>query len=848
MQKRLIIVGLSALLFFSILLFTTAQITQTQQVIVNKGANFETSCVENDCNTTIYSYDKYFNRDGVLEEIDESWHVCEEGFCTNRYYFEAIASSNGLISIDSNNLEFSQQIISIGNENINISSSPSIDGSFLTYEDILPNIDLRYQYLPHKIKEELIIKERLENLQEGDLEVTFSLSQTNDLSIENPFVCDSNMKCRPIDYDLDNNEVSILVPARFLINESTVYPVTVDPSIILGNSSIIWNGYVEETLSDDGMSLIYPRIDNPPSLTIGLIDSGQGTGRADIDWNFNSVPNLGTINNAFIYLYAESFTGPNFLNITQIEKNSSQWANTNVENEQFFYDMRNGTVYSNIVASISGSNVPLFLSFNQVGLNDINTALVGDKRFSVGLDTDNLQNVSISARDHPTPSQRPVLYLEHSLEDYTLQYDANGNMISGFGKYLEYDGWNRLSRIRDTNSTGVILADYFYDHEGNRILKTVFNPTGNGHNESTYYMNTRPADFIQVINTNGTIINETYIYLQDKLIAKIDTTGRKFFYHPDHLGSTSLVTNESGAVVEDTLYLPYGCPLTASEVSRFGYTGQENDEESGFIDYGARQYDCEFARFLQADPVIADIYNPQNLNRYAYVLNNPYKYTDPTGNFVYDVIDKLSSQLKYDINFLPDIGSGLNSFWQSDQLSSARGAWSATGEPYYDLTKAATDAGIYLTYGEDNPFGITQEGLYSSLETGAYGAAGIGLTITAASSVSTLVKTASNIDTISSLLTEKGLIESAFSSIKKFDQELTRSSNYYMSNNLYNSNNGNEGRRNPNLFQTPSGATPGGSGSSGGGSSSSGGSSGGGSGCGFTMTCGGGCGSFMSCI
>jgi len=46
--------------------------------------------------------------------------------------------------------------------------------------------------------------------------------------------------------------------------------------------------------------------------------------------------------------------------------------------------------------------------------------------------------------------------------------------------------------------------------------ETVYNPYGDGHNESTYYMNTRPADFIQVVNTNGTIINEAYIYLRDK--------------------------------------------------------------------------------------------------------------------------------------------------------------------------------------------------------------------------------------------------------------------------------------------------------------------------------------------
>jgi len=103
------------------------------------------------------------------------------------------------------------------------------------------------------------------------------------------------------------------------------------------------------------------------------------------------------------------------------------------------------------------------------------------------------------------------------------------------------------------------------------------NVSENSHNESTYYMNTRPADFIQVINTNGTILNETYIYLQDKLIAKIDPNNRTFFYHPDHLGSTALVTNESGDVVEDLLYLPYGDVLSGDEISRFTYTGQEAD-------------------------------------------------------------------------------------------------------------------------------------------------------------------------------------------------------------------------------------------------------------------------------
>jgi RHS repeat-associated protein len=63
------------------------------------------------------------------------------------------------------------------------------------------------------------------------------------------------------------------------------------------------------------------------------------------------------------------------------------------------------------------------------------------------------------------------------------------------------------------------------------------------------------------------------------------------------------------------------------------YTGQQREYETGanaIYDYGARMYDAKIGRFLQPDPVI-DPYDPQSLNRYSYVRNNPTSYTDPTG-------------------------------------------------------------------------------------------------------------------------------------------------------------------------------------------------------------------------
>jgi RHS repeat-associated protein len=61
------------------------------------------------------------------------------------------------------------------------------------------------------------------------------------------------------------------------------------------------------------------------------------------------------------------------------------------------------------------------------------------------------------------------------------------------------------------------------------------------------------------------------------------------------------------------------------------YTGQELDAASGLYYYRARWYDPALGRFIQADSIVPAPGNPQSLNRYAYVYNNPLRYTDPSG-------------------------------------------------------------------------------------------------------------------------------------------------------------------------------------------------------------------------
>ncbi len=85
-------------------------------------------------------------------------------------------------------------------------------------------------------------------------------------------------------------------------------------------------------------------------------------------------------------------------------------------------------------------------------------------------------------------------------------------------------------------------------------------------------------------------------------------------------------------MVENTTYDPWGTIKTGGTKSKFLYTGQENDSETGLHYYNARYYDSHIRRFTQPDDIVEDVYNPQMLNRYTYVNNNPLRYTDPTGH------------------------------------------------------------------------------------------------------------------------------------------------------------------------------------------------------------------------
>ena len=111
--------------------------------------------------------------------------------------------------------------------------------------------------------------------------------------------------------------------------------------------------------------------------------------------------------------------------------------------------------------------------------------------------------------------------------------------------------------------------------------------------------------------------------------------------HRDYQGSILAITNDIGVLLEKRQFDAWGAILKVQDgannvlngltILDRGYTGHEHLQSVGLINMNGRLYDPKLHRFLQPDNYVQDTSNTQNYNRYGYVLNNPLKYTDPSG-------------------------------------------------------------------------------------------------------------------------------------------------------------------------------------------------------------------------
>lgn len=201
-------------------------------------------------------------------------------------------------------------------------------------------------------------------------------------------------------------------------------------------------------------------------------------------------------------------------------------------------------------------------------------------------------------------------------------YDANGNLVTGDGRYYEYNDANQLVRVRQgSDQTGPVIAEYFYDFSGQRVKKIENGVT-------TYYVG---KHFEKQVG--GTGEGNTSYYLGDdgERVAKKDPALKLTYYHLDHLDGVNVMTDETGTVVARSDYLPFGELRNGSTGSeKYAYTGKERDKTDLYY-FDARYNSPQFRHFTQADPAEPEFSDPQDLNRYAYVGNNPLSFVDDDG-------------------------------------------------------------------------------------------------------------------------------------------------------------------------------------------------------------------------
>ncbi len=222
------------------------------------------------------------------------------------------------------------------------------------------------------------------------------------------------------------------------------------------------------------------------------------------------------------------------------------------------------------------------------------------------------------------------------------QYDAADRLIQAADDVLSYDAAGHLIGRRGPSGD----VRYGYDAEGNleeatlsdgRRIAFGYAPTGERiwreSADGRRYRVTDGRNRLADLDASRRV-TARYVHAPgfDRPVAML-RADEIYFFHPDAVGTPVLITDASGGVVATLETDAFGRILsrTGDVGSPFGFTGREYDEDLDLYDFRARFYDPNLGRFLSPDPAWDPTRGVLALNRYAYALNNPTRYTDPLG-------------------------------------------------------------------------------------------------------------------------------------------------------------------------------------------------------------------------
>lgn len=209
-------------------------------------------------------------------------------------------------------------------------------------------------------------------------------------------------------------------------------------------------------------------------------------------------------------------------------------------------------------------------------------------------------------------------------------YDAAGNMTASPGPatYV-YDAENHLTSA----VTPFGSATYTYDGDGKRVMKS---------NGTIYWYGAGSNAILETdLSAN---LKYQYFFFNGQRVGRSDGSNSVTCYFADHLGSSRIVWSTAGNDNSD--FYPFGGErvISSGTANTYKFTGKVWDTESGNDCFGARYYSSSMGRYMSPDwsknPTgvpYADLHNPQTLNLYSYVQNNPLSSFDDDGHATIEV-------------------------------------------------------------------------------------------------------------------------------------------------------------------------------------------------------------------
>ncbi|MCZ4088710.1 RHS repeat domain-containing protein [Sinorhizobium psoraleae] len=225
-----------------------------------------------------------------------------------------------------------------------------------------------------------------------------------------------------------------------------------------------------------------------------------------------------------------------------------------------------------------------------------------------------------------------VMQTGHELRE--RRYDAAGRLIAS--EALAELVWNAADRLVRCKTQGGHVEEMRYDAQGHRarssirtdaaasaIVREIFDDL---------YEETPDEQVVYVRGVGGIVaVLRTRIGLYDMTI-----------WHHDPQGNLRLQTDANGSIVARFSYTSFGLDMTSLALMG-AFTGKISDEAIGLIQLGARYYEPLTGRFITGDLLVAErpdmaLSDPSQFNLYSYSLNNPYRFRDPRGRFVWLVV------------------------------------------------------------------------------------------------------------------------------------------------------------------------------------------------------------------